>query len=1101
MGGAARAEIWKWLKANALQALLMAVLSALVSFFLNLFYMTVVVRNYTGVQPGSGMGRYGALSWGLLSTVLCGLFSYGRAVGWKRMGADFRSVPRRVGELFRRDGAAARVHLFWGAATSLVVMFVIAPYLNRWVGGLFGIGLVLSLPTILGRWASGLLLRLYSALLQRLAPTRQHRVQAPVSMAVGILGSSLALVAGTLLGGPLRLVAAAVCAYLALTTRKPPLATVALLVLGFDLTGWAQDLDTQASHSGLADWLRRCSGRHTVEDALIHGAAPAGLGGTLGSALGGVAGNAGYGWPPSPEEQLRQLEEEVQDPDLWRRLQELKERSKDAPIDENELAEITQRQNDLRRRRLAEIDRQHEQQTEEFRQRTAAEEQARAAARQREIDDLIRRERGLIDRVADPEHRQWLQDFIDRHKGTPDDYRAALEAIRKNTFEADQQRTLGESEESAAEAAAIKDSEKYAREVRDWASRANRVAGKFVPGGDKIADIQDAIYGGIEGYDKEGLRGVGKSLGATAIDRYADGAGSALKEADGDFGKAAKGWVDSKVDRYDPSKYAERIKKAEGLGDLVDVGLDAYDAGKSARDFGDRMRGDHEDRPTVPHDPETGDTTPPRVQLGGTSDDAPRRKPESADPPDAPFRDTDQRDNDPSPSKPEERFDAKRRDAQQAQDELRAAEERQRKAKIDLARSADEAEKTGSAEDFDKFKRAQKELQEASDDLPSARDKFDKAREDWLNQDPRAAARKARQDQEQAMEDGDQAQKDLAAATDPQQKAEAQKRWEEAQERERRAEEREKAAVQRVEERQKREEKLTRDIDRDIQTLFNPKEKPTGNLRISENTAALAGEANEMSPKKPINVNRVDTPETQIAGARKSDVVKAIKSGDLDSRPVTGPDDKVPDGHVLVRDGKDVYAVPENEMRNFMNDPTRPGARPDTETVPQWSHEKGQMGLHPGGPNSARQDSLSLPSGGTAVHERIHAHTSQEWLRAHGDNRNLTEGLTEHYAQQVLKAGKHTDPQHFDRSGHYPEQVEFVRELESKVGAKALKTAFFDGDMNQVYEKLGNHLPGTDPAAARISGKAQWDMIQNFVNKGQFETAKGLLQPDQVQPE
>jgi hypothetical protein len=99
------------------------------------------------------------------------------------------------------------------------------------------------------------------------------------------------------------------------------------------------------------------------------------------------------------------------------------------------------------------------------------------AAEAREREDLLRRGRGLIGSVRDPARQEWLEDFLARHADDPAALARAVEAIRRETFEAEQQRTLGESEAARAEAGAYERSERVAAHIEAGAKAAIAATG------------------------------------------------------------------------------------------------------------------------------------------------------------------------------------------------------------------------------------------------------------------------------------------------------------------------------------------------------------------------------------------------------------------------------------------------------------------------------------------------------------------------------------------------------------------------------------------------------------------------------------------------
>ncbi|MBN1545184.1 MAG: hypothetical protein JW902_00835 [Syntrophaceae bacterium] len=244
--------------------------------------------------------------------------------------------------------------------------------------------------------------------------------------------------------------------------------------------------------------------------------------------------------------------------------------------------------------------------------------------------------------VKDLRRADFLQDLVDRIKQNGGDLDRLQQAIKDNTVGAEQQRNMGDAEANIAEADAWKDSENYASEVQKWSQRANRALGHFAPGSGAIINmLQGGAYGTVQGYDQGGFRGALTASIAQAADaalqKYtgAPGIGSALREQYGSgYEKDKNGNLVSPLERmtnrlwhnfadqYDPSVYRDRIKNAQGIGDLVDVGLDAWDARDDINDLKNRITG--ADQPDAQTNRET-DTDQPGVRRPPDAEGRPRQ--------------------------------------------------------------------------------------------------------------------------------------------------------------------------------------------------------------------------------------------------------------------------------------------------------------------------------------------------------------------------------------------------------------------------------------------------------------------------------------------
>jgi hypothetical protein len=255
----------------------------------------------------------------------------------------------------------------------------------------------------------------------------------------------------------------------------------------------------------------------------------------------------------------------------------------------------------------------------------------------------------FIDRnVKDPTRADFLQNLVDRVKENGGDLDALRQAIKDNTVGADQQRNMGDAESNLAEADAWKESENYATEVQKWSQRANRAIGHFVPGmGGIINMVQGGAYGTVQGYEEGGWRGALSAAAAqgadAALQHYtgAPGIGSALREQVGSgYERDKDGNLVSPLDRmasrvwhnfadqYDPRVYADRVKNAQGIGDLVDVGLDAWDARDDLRDFKNKLTGTDQPDGQVNRETETEEAGARRPH----DEDGPRRRPDEDQP-------------------------------------------------------------------------------------------------------------------------------------------------------------------------------------------------------------------------------------------------------------------------------------------------------------------------------------------------------------------------------------------------------------------------------------------------------------------------------------
>ncbi|AXK40120.1 hypothetical protein [Crenobacter cavernae] len=313
--------VTEWLSRNARAAFTSAVVGAALGYAINALLLIFVYGGHQ-VAPGAlafgqGNALWGSLGFALGGMVIGGLAGYWRTVGTQRFFHDLSEFPAALGLIFKRDGEAARVHLLWGAAVSLVAATLVSP----WVGLFLAAGLMSSLPSILGRLVSALLLRLWSDLVRHAAPSRsRHPVGVP-GVTVGLLGGALALCVGFVLPGALpKLAFAAACAIAALilSRRIPPSAAALLafvelawLALGFIDPAFAQRcVPGECVPGEMGAWSGEAHHGATVDvpavlGQSVGGGLAAGLGAGLGAGVGSVLGapmaGAGGGSGPEPK--------------------------------------------------------------------------------------------------------------------------------------------------------------------------------------------------------------------------------------------------------------------------------------------------------------------------------------------------------------------------------------------------------------------------------------------------------------------------------------------------------------------------------------------------------------------------------------------------------------------------------------------------------------------------------------------------------------------------------------------------------------------------------------------------------------------------------
>lgn len=316
------AGFFRWLVKNIPAALVSALIGAAIGWVTNVY---LIATRLEGSDLGAaqvpagpivaGNNQIGGgLYWALGSTVLFGIVGYRRAVGGKRFWRDVRGIPRALGSLLRRDGAAARVHLLWGAAGSLIASTAISPSMRA----VLALGLLAGAPSIVGRAIASLGMRAWSAIQRRVSPGRGRAMEGVTSMTVGILGAGAGLaVTYLVVQGSAKLYVGIACAALAFVlgrAGKPTSATTVVLLVAAaaaavdalhplralaDDGGWQEcAADLGKVKIGFQDWLR-CPGVGGVlsaaKPAAIASGAFAPIGLFIGHLSGGGAGRGGGG--------------------------------------------------------------------------------------------------------------------------------------------------------------------------------------------------------------------------------------------------------------------------------------------------------------------------------------------------------------------------------------------------------------------------------------------------------------------------------------------------------------------------------------------------------------------------------------------------------------------------------------------------------------------------------------------------------------------------------------------------------------------------------------------------------------------------------------
>lgn len=248
----------------------------------------------------------------------------------------------------------------------------------------------------------------------------------------------------------------------------------------------------------------------------------------------------------------------------------------------------------------------------------------------------------LADNFGTAEEKAWCHDFIEKHAQLgpngyeidPETARQMYSGLKKQMYESDQILNEAEADYQTAVADEIGKKTEVVKQIRDNATRVNRVLAKFDPTGTgaKIVGLQQNIYGAIDGYEKGGIAGAAESAMLSVADNYTQGYASgnynALKDAYAEqglsdesiAGRLAKANFETANNKYNVLDQAGKAISHAMDGDYgaaVDSTLDALDAKDSlkedyakTKDWVTGAKTDTPDKPAVPKPDATLDTTP-----------------------------------------------------------------------------------------------------------------------------------------------------------------------------------------------------------------------------------------------------------------------------------------------------------------------------------------------------------------------------------------------------------------------------------------------------------------------------------------------------------
>jgi hypothetical protein len=295
---------------------------------------------------------------------------------------------------------------------------------------------------------------------------------------------------------------------------------------------------------------------------------------------------------PELARRINQLSQEVTDPDLWNRLSALAAKAAASrQVVPAELAALEAAQQQLADARHAQIVNAQEEATRQWNQQRQAREAAEAVqeAQRKRTEAFVEAAQRTIAQEDDPKRQKFLQDFLDRqtrpdgnggYGGDPDVIRRAARAINHQA-EASAAQLDAQAAEAEFRTAMVE-------EVRDDAFRFNRMAVNFLPpglreAGHAVINVQQSLYGTVEGYEQGGVLGALGRAGASVLDNYTLGLATPF-ETNAANRRSFNEFLYDATRQYNPYDYLQRLNQAAedgNLGHVLDAALDARDAGRS----------------------------------------------------------------------------------------------------------------------------------------------------------------------------------------------------------------------------------------------------------------------------------------------------------------------------------------------------------------------------------------------------------------------------------------------------------------------------------------------------------------------------------------
>ena len=292
-----------FLRHNLGTVLVSAIAAGVIGWVVNVWMLAVRFEGNNDVPAGSPVTgqnntNWAVMFWVLFSMVLFGGVGYARAVGMRQFLYDLRTTPRVLLGLIHRDGARARIHLLWGAAVALLLGLAVPPA----IAAVVSVGILATLPTIIGAICGSVLGRLFTGVLKPFRPGAQPLGME--AMIVGLVGSGLALALAFVVPSKgVRAAIAGICIIVAfvlarqLKARSAALVAVAAIAVYQALRWVLEAKQVLADDGGFAEcgldfgtWWRACEGAGAVRRQAVPGGVASAFGAPIGVFFGMWAG-------------------------------------------------------------------------------------------------------------------------------------------------------------------------------------------------------------------------------------------------------------------------------------------------------------------------------------------------------------------------------------------------------------------------------------------------------------------------------------------------------------------------------------------------------------------------------------------------------------------------------------------------------------------------------------------------------------------------------------------------------------------------------------------------------------------------------------------